>query len=235
MAALKVYSKRVKISNSEVMTLADIKWAETSCLEFVQALASKNPVPGGGGEAALCGALGVALGNMVIQLTLGKKRYAEYEEINMQLAKEFALLQQELLLLVDKDAEEFAPLAAAYGIKAVSDEEKASKKVILQNALRQACVVPLQIARLTNKAIRLHAKLAETGSSLAISDVACGIQTLRAALLSARVNVLINLTMIDEKEYQQEVFDELDLLCKEAITIADTVFTNIDQSFTGKL
>ena len=88
---------------------------EKSCVEFVNALATKAPVPGGGGASALVGAIGTALGNMVGSLTVGKKKYADVEAEMQELKEKCDQLQSELLELVEKDAEVFAPLAQAYG------------------------------------------------------------------------------------------------------------------------
>ena len=86
------------------------------CNEFVEVLASKAPVPGGGGASALVGAIGTALGNMVGSLTVGKKKYADVEEEMQELKAKCDVLQKELLTLVEKDAEVFEPLSKAYGM-----------------------------------------------------------------------------------------------------------------------
>ena len=100
-----------------------------SCKDFTEVLASKAPVPGGGGASALVGALGMALGNMVGALTVGKKKYAAVEEEIKALMAQAETLQTELLSLVEKDAEVFAPLAAAYSMPKETEEEKAEKAI----------------------------------------------------------------------------------------------------------
>ena len=85
------------------------------CNEFVEVLASKAPVPGGGGASALVGAIGTALGNMVGSLTVGKKKYAEVEAEMYELKAKCDKLQAELLQLIERDAEVFEPLSKAYG------------------------------------------------------------------------------------------------------------------------
>ena len=91
-------------------------FANASCTEFVRVLASNAPVPGGGGAAALVGAIGTALGNMVGSLTVGKKKYADVEDEILLLKAKCDALQRELLEQIEADAEGFAPLAKAYGI-----------------------------------------------------------------------------------------------------------------------
>ena len=97
------------------------------CNEFVEVLASKAPVPGGGGASALVGAVGTALGNMVGSLTVGKKKYADVEAEMYELKAKCDTLQAELLALVERDAEVFEPLSKAYGRPRATEEEKAEK------------------------------------------------------------------------------------------------------------
>ncbi|MCL2497486.1 MAG: cyclodeaminase/cyclohydrolase family protein [Symbiobacteriaceae bacterium] len=202
-----------------------------SCSQFVSSLASKDPVPGGGGAAALWGALGAALGNMVIQLTLGKRRYADYEADHLRIQEELTRLQEELLLMIDRDAEEFAPLAAAYGIKAETTDEKAAKEAILQSALQNACRIPLLIMQTAYRCLQLQQELAPISSTIAISDIACGVQGLRAALLAARVNVLINLASIEDAGFYEGLLLEINELTAKGVALADQLFAAIEADF----
>ena len=101
------------------------------CNEFVEVLASKAPVPGGGGASALVGAVGTALGNMVGALTVGKKKYADVEEEMKELMAKATTLQDELLHLIERDAEVFEPLSKAYGMPRETEEEKAEKARVM--------------------------------------------------------------------------------------------------------
>ena len=98
------------------------KIAQKNCVDFVDVLASKAAVPGGGGAAALAGAIGMALGSMVCNLTTGKKKYAQYEEAIQEILVKAGKLQEELLSMIDKDAEGFYPLSKAYGIPTSTEE-----------------------------------------------------------------------------------------------------------------
>ena len=97
--------------------------SEKKCTEFVEALYSKAAVPGGGGAAALVGAVGTALAGMVGNLTTGKKKYAEFEEDIQRILKEAQALQDRLLAMIDEDAENFLPLSKAYGLPKETEEE----------------------------------------------------------------------------------------------------------------
>ena len=165
---------------------------DKTCKEFTEALASKSPTPGGGGAAAYVGTLGIALGNMVGNLTLGKKRYANVQDDITQLMRQATVLQNELLVLVEKDAEVFEPLSRAYSLPKNTDEEKAEKARIMEAALHAAAAVPLEIMRKCCDAINLHEVFAQKGAVIAISDVGCGVACCKAALMAASLNVFIN-------------------------------------------
>ncbi len=97
-------------------------FTKSSCEEFVDVLASKAPVPGGGGASALVGAIGMALGNMVGSLTVGKKKYADVEADIIALKEKATALQGEFLRLVEEDAKAFEPLSKAYGMPRATEE-----------------------------------------------------------------------------------------------------------------
>lgn len=138
---------------------------------FVEELSSKKPVPGGGGASAMAGALGTALGLMVGNLTVGKKRYAAVEAEVYERMTELTELQKEMLLLADEDARVFAPLAAAYSLPSGTEEEKAHKEAVMEENLRAASLVPLQIMEAAEKCISHLEFLEANGSVMAVSDV----------------------------------------------------------------
>ena len=149
-------------------------FTKKSCEEFVSVLATKEPVPGGGGASALVGAVGVALGNMVGSLTVGKKKYADVEDEINALMEQCQTLEQELLALVKRDAEVFEPLAKAYGMPKETEEQKAEKARVMETVLKDACSVPLEIMEKCCEAIDIIEVFAEKGSRLAVSDAGCG-------------------------------------------------------------
>ncbi|MEJ8554037.1 cyclodeaminase/cyclohydrolase family protein [Tepidibacter sp. Z1-5] len=206
-----------------------MKLIEKNSIEFVEVLASKAAVPGGGGAAALVGAIGMALGSMVCNLTIGKKKYAEYEEIVKESLEKATKIQDELLRMVDEDAENFLPLSKAYGIKATTEEEKEEKDKVMEEALKTACSVPIEIVRTCYKAIKLHEDLVGKTSMLAISDIGVGVQCLRAALISGKLNVAININSIKDQEYVNKVKEETDRLVCEGTKIADEVYKKVEQ------
>ena len=205
-----------------------MKLAQKTCTEFVEVLASKSAVPGGGGAAALVGAIGMALGSMVCNLTVGKKRYAEHEETIKDILKKANKLEKELLEMIDDDAENFLPLSRAYGIKANTEEEKKIKEETLEKALKQACQVPIKIVKASYDAIKLHEELVDKGSRLAISDVGVGVQCLRAALISGQLNIVININSMKDIDYVDKVKQETEDLVMEGTRIADEIYKKVE-------
>lgn len=201
--------------------------ADKTCMDFTEVLASKEPVPGGGGAAALVGAIGTALGSMVCNLTIGKKKYAQYEEEIKGILSEAGEIQKELLKMIDDDAENFLPLSKAYGMKKDTEEERKLKEETLEKALKQACEVPVSIVKKAYEAIKLHENLVNKCSKLAISDVGVGVQCLRTAIISAQLNVIININSIKDQNYVSKVKEETEKLVKEGTEIADKVYEEV--------
>ena len=171
-----------------------------SCRKFVEVLASDAPAPGGGGAAALVGAIGTALGNMVGSLTVGKKKYADVQDEILELKAKCDALQTELLNQVEADEINFLPLAKAYGIpKDDPDRDK-----IMEEATIIACSTPMKIMELSCQAIEYIAVFAAKGSRLAVSDAGCGAVCCKAALQAASLNVFINTKTLKNREVAEE-------------------------------
>ncbi len=207
-----------------------MKISEKTCIEFVNVLASKSAVPGGGGAAALVGAIGMALGSMVCNLTIGKKKYAEYEESVNEILVKAREIEKKLLSMIDKDAKNFLPLSKAYGLPNSTEEEKKIKEDIMENALKVACEVPIDIVRVCFDAIKLHEDLVDKGSKLAISDVGVGVQCLRAAILSGQLNVVININSIKDMEYVEAIRKEVNSVVEEGVKICDEVYAKVEKA-----
>lgn len=207
-----------------------MKISQKTCVEFVEVLASKAAVPGGGGAAALVGSIGMALGSMVCNLTIGKKKYAEHEESVKEILAKAGKIEEKLLNMIDEDAENFLPLSKAYGLPTSTEEEKKIKEETMENALKVACEVPINIVRVCYDAIKLHEDLVDKGSKLAISDVGVGVQCLRAAILSGQLNVVININSIKDQEYVNKVKTEVDSLVEEGVKICDEVYAKVEKA-----
>ncbi len=204
-----------------------MKFENMKINDFTEVLSSKEPVPGGGGASALVGSIGMALGNMVGSLTTGKKKYADVEEDIQKLMADGENLRIELLSLMEKDAEAFAPLAKAYGIP----KDDPSREEIMENALCVACDAPMDIMRTVCKALDIMHGFASKGSALAISDAGVGAVCCKAALQGASLNVFINTKSMKNREralaYEKEAEEMLDKYCKLADEIYQTVVDRI--------
>ncbi|MFO7151699.1 MAG: cyclodeaminase/cyclohydrolase family protein [Bacillota bacterium] len=207
---------------------------EKSLEQFVEVLASNAPVPGGGGAAALVGAIGMALGSMVGNLTVGKEKYKDVEAEVIEILEEAKKLQAQLLDLVDEDAKVFGKVAEVYKMPKNTEEDKKKRNEAMQEALKEACGVPLKIMELSSAAIKLHQRLAEIGSRLAISDVGVGVLCLKAALLSGRMNVVINLNSITDEEFVKRTSDYMEKICAEALSIADDTYDKVERILIKK-
>jgi len=197
-----------------------MSYVSNTCTEFVDILASKAAVPGGGGASALVGAVGMALGSMVGSLTVGKKKYADVEADIIAIMGKAAALQSLLLKLVDDDAVAFEPLSKAYGIP----KDDPARAEIMEEALRSASSVPLEIMRACAKAIELHDEFAKKGSVLAVSDAGVGVVCCKAALQGASLNVFINSKAMTDKEYAAGIDAEADALLEKYNAMADEIY-----------
>ncbi len=172
---------------------------DLSCEAFAASLAAKEPVPGGGGAAALVGALGAALCSMVGNYTTGKARFAAVEGDVQRMLAEAQTVRLRLLELVQEDADAFAPLSQAYAIP--SDDP--TRAEVLEKATKGACVAPLEMMRQICHAIELLEEMGEKGSKMLYSDIGCGALLCRAALEAASMNVFVNTKTLADRAFAQ--------------------------------
>ena len=196
---------------------------------FTAAAASKQPVPGGGGVSALAGSLAASLAEMVTQLTTGKKRYAEYEEEIQQLMREAEELRIELLSCIEKDAEAFAPLAAAYGM----DRNAEGYRERLEECLRAAAEPPFLILKLCTRVVEIDERLSAIGSKLAVSDAGTSVMLAHGAMYGAYLNVKVNTRLMQDKSYAAEKEDEAHDLLEEYAERALNCFEAVEERLDG--
>ena len=204
-------------------------YIDNTVKEFTKVLASPAPTPGGGGASALIGAIGIGLGDMVGELTVGKKKYADVEEEIKALMAEAQSVREEFLRLIDADAEAFAPLAKAYGIP----KDDPDRDRIMEEALRVGCSVPMDILRTCGRALDIIAVFAAKGSRLAVSDAGCGAVAVKAAMQAASLNVFINTKSMKDREYALALEREADALLAEYTAEADRIFDEVTAALRG--
>ena len=167
------------------------------------------------------GAIGMALSNMVGNLTVGKKKYADVEDEVKDLLEKGYKIIDELKVLVDKDAEVFEPLSKAYSLPKDTPEQAEHKAKVMEECSITACSVPLEIMRKSYEGIKIHERMGQIGSKIAISDVGCGVAFLKASLINGYLNVIINLNAIKNQEYVEKTSKEMNHLLEDGTKIAD--------------
>lgn len=200
------------------------KFAGMTITEFDDALASNAPAPGGGGAAALAGALAAALGSMVCNLTAGKKSYAQYEEDNQKALQHLEAARKHLLTLIDEDARAFAPLQKYLSLPKDDPERKAH----MDAALRVACYVPTDVLYTCEDVAGLLAPLSEHGLRGAVSDVGVGLELCRAAMRAARMNILINASIMPDEVFAMTLRRECELVLGRCEPVIDAALERVE-------
>ena len=192
----------------------------TTIREFTEQLASPSSVPGGGGASALTAAIGIALGDMVGEHTVDKKKYADSEAELRVLMARAQDMRARLVDCVDKDAIAFEPLSKAYGIP----KDDPVRDEVLEKCLKDAAEVPLEIFDICIEAIDVMKEFREKGSKMIISDAATGAALLKGAMQGAAVNVKVNTSLMKDREYAEEIEGYVDGKMREYEKIADEIF-----------
>lgn len=202
-------------------------WLNSTLSEFTEKLASPAPVPGGGGASALAGAVGAALGDMVGELTVNKPAFASVAEELRRGMEKAQDLRLRLLNCVEKDAAAFEPLSRAYRLPKDDPERGA----VMEQCLKDAAAVPLEIFDLCCEAIELMGIFAEKGSPLVISDAATGAALCAGALQGAAVNVKVNTKLMQDRPYAEAVNVHVDEKLDRYVTLAGEIFQTIYRRF----
>lgn len=200
-----------------------MKMLEKSGVDFLSELSSSAPVPGGGGASAAVGAFAAALGMMVTNLTIGKKKYADYEEEVKAVRDRLEGLRDQLIDLVDGDAVAFEPLSKAYSIP----KDDPERDTIMENALYEASVVPMSIMETVLAAAKELEVLVEKGSKLAVSDVGVGILFAQAAIEGASLNVYINTKSMKDRERAAALDAKADAIIAEGAALKARIYSGV--------
>jgi formiminotetrahydrofolate cyclodeaminase len=193
--------------------------------EFLDALASQAATPGGGGAAAIIGAMGAALVSMVCNLTIGKKKYAEVEAEMKDILAKAEALRRNLTGMIEDDAKAFDMVMGAYGMPKETDADRAARDKAIQAALKQATDVPLACARAAREVIDLAAVASDKGNLNVISDAGVAVLAAYAALRSAALNVLTNVRMMTDRAFAEARLKELNELLAGAEGATEKAYT----------
>jgi formiminotetrahydrofolate cyclodeaminase len=201
--------------------------------KFLDELASEAPTPGGGGAAALSGAMGAALVSMVCNLTIGKKNYEAVEEDLKGVLRLAESLRAELTQAIQADVVAFNMLMNAYGLPRGTDEEKAVRAAEIQTALKDATLVPLRACKACFAVIELSAEVAEKGNLNVISDAGVAVLAANAGLRSCALNVFINAKSIKDRDFAEKQLAEVDALLKNAASATEAVYSKVRDKIGG--
>ena len=197
---------------------------EQKTTDFLEQLSSSAPIPGGGGASAAVGAFASALGLMVTNLTVGKKKYADVEEEILEIREKLEQKKQDLVRMVDEDAEAFEPLAKAYRMPKETEEEQAEKEKGMEAALKNAAEAPLCIMKTIVDTMEMIRVLGEKGSRLAVSDAGVAILFAQAALEGASLNIFINTKMMKDQEEAERLNYLADQLIATGKELKETTY-----------
>jgi len=195
--------------------------------DYLKEVASKAPIPGGGGASAVAGALSAALSGMVCNLTVGKKSYMAVEDDIKKILESMNSHIDSFLKLADKDAEVFYPLSQAYGFKPKDEKEKSEHEKNMEKLLLDAAMIPLEVMKEARGMLDDIKFLAKNGSKLAVSDAGVAVSLLRSAVSGAMMNVVINLKYMKDKKLAGELLDEASELLENTMEKADTVYREV--------
>jgi len=195
---------------------------------FVEETFSPSPVPGGGSVAALAGSLAAALSGMVANLTIGKRGYEEVQEEMKEILERAKELKDKLLEDIDKDSKAFDKVMDAFKMPKDTDEEKERRKEAIQSALKEAALVPLEVAKDAEKIFDLAEKVIVKGNKNAVTDGAVSCMMARTAILSALLNVKINLASIKDEEFVNKVSKEVAELEERAHKLEKEILAKVE-------
>lgn len=207
-----------------------MKLTEMQLQDFCRLLASDAPAPGGGSASALAGAVGIGLGEMVANLTLGKKKYADYQDNAKEMQAASAKLLEELIRSVDKDTEAFDGVSAVFAMPKETDEEKAARKAAMQSALKEATKAPFEVMEQCLAALKVVEQgLGKTNQSAA-SDLGVAALNLRSGLQGAWLNVLINLGGIKDEAFVAQYRQAGEDILAQGLPLAERIYQTVLES-----
>ena len=194
---------------------------------FAGKIASNEPAPGGGSVAAYTSAMGISLITMVAELTTGKKKYAEHDELMKTIIANTAILRNKLLECVDKDTDAYNGVTAVFKMPKETDEEKAARGAAMQSALKLAALVPLEVMELSLSSLKIAQQAVGKSNQNAATDLGVAAQNLRAGIKGAWLNVLINLGSVKDEKFLND--------CLKAGTEYDMEGEKISQSIQEEI
>lgn len=204
--------------------------AELTVRGFADLLGSDAPAPGGGSAAALAGTLGAALTAMVGSLTVGRKKYAEFDGLARETLEKAQDLEHRFLDVMERDTEAFNAVSAVFAMPKGTDQEKEARAAAMQEALQGCTKTPFEMMELSLEALRLTGGLVDRSNASAASDLGCAALSLKAAIQGAWLNVLINIGGIQDQAFADEYRQKGQALLDKALPLADAIYQEVLES-----
>lgn len=204
-----------------------MKLVDRTVTGFIDLMASSEPAPGGGSAAALQGALGAALTAMVCALTIGKKKYADVQELITAAQQEAVTLKNRYLDVIDRDTEAFNGVSAVFAMPKDTDEQKQARTEAMQTALKACTETPFEMMQLAYESLKLTQSIVGRSNASAASDLGCAALSLKAAIQGAWLNVLINIGGITDEAFASHYRQEGQALMAQALPLADSIYQEV--------
>ena len=195
--------------------------------EYLEKAAAGTAVPGGGSVAALNAALAAGLTAMVANLTIGKKGYEAVAEEMNDIANKTTELREKLTAAIDRDAEAYSEVMAAFKLPRATNQEKELRKLAIQKAFKHAALVPMEVANQAVKVLDLAGRAVAGGNKNAVTDGLVAAMNARTAALAALYNVKINLGSIDDDEFVKKLTREINDLEQQAKSKEQKILANV--------
>ncbi|MDO4564117.1 MAG: cyclodeaminase/cyclohydrolase family protein [Clostridia bacterium] len=205
----------------------DKKLTDLTVAEFLNLLQSNAPAPGGGSASALVGAVGMGLGMMTANLTLGKKKYADREELMLSAIEAGAPFLAGMTASIDRDTEAFNEVMAAFALPKATEEEKAARKEAIELATMAATGVPYELMQSCAEAMELLGGLEGQINPNCASDLGVAALCIKTAVQGAWLNVLINLGGISNESFRDEHIERGETLVQAVCHKADEVYRKV--------
>ena len=202
-----------------------MKLADLTIAAFLEKTASNEPVPGGGSVAALNAALATALGIMVTNLTIGRKKYAEKEAEMTAAATRLNSQKGRLTALIDLDSEAYDRVFAAFKLPKETDEEKAYRSAVIEEATKHAAEIPMEVAKTALQAMPDILYIGQEGNTNAITDSCVAMMCARTAVRGALLNVRINLASLHDESYIESMRNEAEEIEAQALLYENDLLT----------
>ena len=201
--------------------------ANLKITEYLEKAAAGTAVPGGGSVAALNAALAAGLTEMVANLTIGKKGYEAVAEEMNDIAGKSTELREKLTAAIDRDAEAYSEVMAAFKLPKATDQEKGLRSLAVQKAFKHAALVPLEVANHAVEVIDLAGRAVGSGNKNAVTDGLVAAMNARTAALAALYNVKINLGSIEDDEFVKKLTREINDLEQQAKSKEQKILANV--------